>query len=90
MAGRSSRARGGPAAPGWGTHRNQQMSPAGPAIARGPEKWSDMGLLLRPMVAQVSRPPALAAVSGLDVGALPGRQGRRAPAGRPAAGAGPS
>ena len=25
------------------------MSPAGPAIARGPEKWSDIGLLLPPM-----------------------------------------
>ena len=66
------------------------MSPAGPAIARGPEKWSDMVLLLPPTGTQVSRPPALAAASGPGVGAPPGRQGRRAPAGRPAAGAGPS
>ena len=42
------------------------MSPAGPAIARGPEKWSDMGLFYsyHLWIAQVSRPPALAGLQG--------------------------
>ena len=59
---------------------------------QGPEKWSDTGLLYsyHLLVAQVSRPPALAAASGLDFGALSGLQGHRALAGRPPARAGPS
>ena len=68
------------------------MSPAGPAIARGPEKWSDMGLFYsyHLWVAQVSRPPALAKASGPGVGVPSRRPGRRAPSGRPAGDAGPS